>query len=143
MSTNIVKWKALVVAIAVLSCGPEDYNGQAKTAVTAFHDALNRGAFEELYLSSDSELRDNLTREQFDSYLGFLTSTLGKAEATENVNTMAAVFTGRGWLVDARQKTRFANGPADEHFVWKRVNGQLHLLTYQVDSPLLVPKVQK
>ena len=139
VSTIVVKYKTLFLAIAVLSCGPGDYKGQARGAVASFHDALNRGALKELYDSADGKLREEVSWEQFDSYLSLVKRTLGTAEATENVNTMAAVFSGRGWLIDAQQKTRFTNGPADEHFVWKRDNDKLRLQTYEVTSPLLLP----
>jgi hypothetical protein len=109
----------------------------AEAAVSAFHDALNKGNFLQMYLESSQELKQSTPEKDFVDFLSAVHRKLGP--------TKDAVK--QGWKVNMRPsgstveltyKTTFEKGDAIESFVFLLQDDKASLVSYSVNSLALV-----
>lgn len=129
---------ALVVAVILWSLGKgafQDYR-LASAAAEHFHQQLNTADFDGIYEDASDEFRQSATRDDVIKLLEKVHQRLGNAGKTSSVGFHVNWKNGRT-TIDQVLETEFANGHAQENFVWITQQDQFQLYNYHIDSPLL------
>lgn len=121
------------------SCGSSMYHnyGAARSAVEQFHQSLDRADYEAIYSETSAAFRGAGSREDEIAFLGRVHQKLGAS------GTMTATGFHVNWqsgytLVDQSFSTHFAQGQAQESFVWLIDSGHAPFLqAYRIDAPQL------
>jgi hypothetical protein len=128
-----------VLAIIVLwSCGRGMYRNYrvTRSAVDLFHQRLDRADYEPIYEDTTAAFRAAASHEDEIKFFETVHQKLG------NSGAMTATGFHVNWqngntFVDQSFSTQFAQGQAQEAFVWLIHDGQPLLQTYHIDAPQL------
>ena len=112
----------LVLACAMSGCSMSANTATAEQGVAMFHSQLDAGQFAQMYQASSDGLK-KITGEQ--EFVAFLEGVHGKLGATKSATQKdwKVNYLTRGTFVTLHYKTSYANGEADEEFVFL-VDGQ-------------------
>jgi hypothetical protein len=126
-----------VVGIIVLgTCGRGIYRDYqiARSAADRFHQRLDRAGYESIYNETTATFRSSGSHDDAIRFLKNVHEKMG------NSGAMIAAGFHINWqngdmLVDEVFQTHFAQGSAQEGFIWLIDNGEPLLQTYRVDAP--------
>jgi hypothetical protein len=105
----------------------------AEQAVPRFHELLDAGNFIEIYEKSSDDLKTSATQKDFVALLEAVHRKLGNTKSAEKIGWNVNYQTS-GTFVTLNYKTAYADGNADEQFVY-RLDGKVALLAgYHVNS---------
>jgi hypothetical protein len=137
-------WPMIAALFAILgivfwwSCGSSTYHNYhaARAAVEQFHQRLDRADYDGIYSETSAAFRGAGSREDEIAFFERVHQKMGAP------GTMTATGFHVNWqagytLVDQSFNTHFAQGQAQESFVWLIDNGHALLQTYRVDAPQL------
>ena len=112
----------MVLACAMSGCSMSANTATAEQGVATFHTQLDAGQFAQMYQASSDGLK-KITSEQ--EFVTFLEGVHGKLGATKSATQKdwKVNYVTRGTFVTLHYKTSYANGEADEEFVFL-VDGQ-------------------
>jgi uncharacterized protein YcfL len=112
----------LVLAFAMSGCSMSANTAAAEQGVATFHSQLDAGQFAQMYQASSDGLK-KITAEQ--PFVAFLESVHGKLGATRSSKQTdwKVNYVNGATLVTLHYKTSYANGDADEEFIFQ-VDGQ-------------------
>jgi hypothetical protein len=109
----------------------------ADAEIVRFHDLYNRQAFDEIIAQADPGFQQAEKKEALIKLLSAVHRKLGSARASSrtfiNVNS-----NGGGTFIRATFTTEFEREIATETVTWRKVNGQLKLYGYNIESNKLV-----
>ena len=134
----------LLTAGFLQSCSRSEDLRTAELAVAKFREAVQRGAFSEIYASASPEMRTAIRE---DSFLRFMEAVsrkldgyLGSELKEYRIDRQPSLT-----LVRLAYVTRFNQWPAAENFVFKVTEGRAALVSYDIRSPMFegLPDVQK
>jgi hypothetical protein len=126
---------ALLCCLLLVACVQSDELRRADEAVTAFHAAMQRRAFGEIYATASPEMQAALAESAFLTFMQAVSAKLGAhlgSELKEHRIDPRASMT----LVSLAYVTRFEKGPAAEKFVFKLAGDRVALVSYDIRSPL-------
>lgn len=126
--------------VLVMGCGAiKDAKPAAERGVTQFHALFNEGKFQEIYDSSDTELKKASTLEEMVELFSAVSRKLGKVKKTEiqNWNVKSFNLTTQAVLI---QKTVFEQGSGVETFTFKIDGDKAILQGYYINSNDLITK---
>ena len=128
----------LMVAMVVLAgCSASADTTVAEHAVDAFHNMLDAGQFEALYVGSAEDLQKVTTQQNFVALLGAIHKKLGNVKATTR-QTWNVNYHTSGTFVTLNYSTTYVSGDAAEQFVYRMQDGKALLVGYHVNSNALV-----
>ena len=124
----------LALPLLLASCGG---TADAKRGVANFRARAAQTSFSEIYWRASPEFRQSATEEQFLRVMTALNRKLGAwtsaGEPGWNVTRGTA-----GQVVNLTYQSQFAKGAVSEQFTWRIEDGEPILLSYHVNSPLLI-----
>jgi len=128
-----------VVAVIVLwNCGKSTYHNYrlSGAAVDHFHQLLNQGDFETIYGETTEGFRRAGSRDDEIKFFAMVHQKMGNAGTMSpkgfHINWQNGVLS-----VNQLFDTQFAQGQAQEGFIWFIEHDQARLQTYRIDSPNL------
>ena len=128
---------ALLFALVLASSGCSVDTAQAERAVPKFHSMLDAGNFVQIYASCSEDLKSRSSQQDFVAFLEGVRSRLGASASSKR----------RGWRVDYRPAgtfitltytTRYAQGEAQEQFVFRMKDNRALLAGYHINSNALI-----
>lgn len=125
---------AFLAACLLQACAKSDELRKAELAVTAFREAVQRGAFKEIYAAGSPELRNAMGE---DSFVGLMQAVSGKlgAPVSSELKEYRIDHEPSMALVTMGYVTRFQQGVAFEKFVFKLDESGAALGSYGIHSP--------
>jgi hypothetical protein len=125
--------------ILLASCSMSAQSQAAATAVSGFHEKLDAGQFDSIYDASSDEMKKTTTRQDFDSLLAAVHRKLGTTKSANqlgwNVN-----YNTSGVFVRLTYGTKYAEGDAQEMFVYRMQGDKVSLAAYNISSNTLITK---
>ncbi|MEQ7873896.1 DUF3887 domain-containing protein [Sphingomonas sp. ASV193] len=131
--------KALLTAslLFVAACSPRADMAAGEKGVEAFHAALNAGKFDQIYASSDAEMKASTTTDAMRKLLDAIHRKLGNFESGKTVGWNDNSTTN-GHFLTLNRNAQFERGTAKEQFVF-RINGSHSTLAgYNINSNELI-----
>jgi hypothetical protein len=131
------KWSVAVTAAILLflmwQCGSALYHARAlsNTAIREFHQHLNSGQYEQIYLTADQGFAQEDKHDELVRFLEAVHRRFGDAR-TENLINVNVNATTDGTFIVAQYNTTFAQGSATETFSWLKRWGTLKLHGYRI-----------
>lgn len=129
-----------IVLLVTLSCttimkGKEE----AQAGVSKFHSQFNERKFSQIFDDSDEEFRSTVTKEQLTELLEAVHRKLGSVKNSNQVNWKVQT-TPSGTFARVTYQVDFSEGKGTEEFVFRVSDGKAQLVSYNVNSPLLITK---
>jgi hypothetical protein len=134
---------AVLLAVAGGSaCAGFAAKGDAETGVASFHGMLDAERYAEIYGGTDDLFKNVTPEAQFTEILQAVHRKLGVVVSTAQTSFYSRdqAGTNSGSYISLTYKTEFAQGPATESFNWRVVDGQVHLVGYNIQSSLLITR---
>jgi hypothetical protein len=124
---------------ALCGCSMSADTALAEQGVPRFHEQLDAGRFDEIWEQSADELKKASPQPQFVEFLGAVHRKLGNTKSADktgwNVNYQTS-----GSFVTLGYKTVFAEGDAQEQFVFRLQDKTALLVGYHINSMALITK---
>ncbi|MBV9958741.1 MAG: hypothetical protein JO360_09985 [Acidobacteria bacterium] len=136
------KLKAFFIAMslmAISSCSFTRGKGLAEAAVAQFHQQNNSGQFREIYNQADEEFKKTGDEAGAVKFFEAMRRKLGTVKQANQTGWYVQA-TPRGTLVTLNYVVEFSEGKGTEKFVFRVIEEKAELLSYRVDSPLLITK---
>lgn len=126
---------AVILLYLMWQCGSALYQarGLANAAIREFHQNLNRGQYEQIYLTADKGFAQEDKHDELVRFLQAVHHRFGDAK-TENFINVNVNATTSGTFIIAQYNTTFVQGSATETFSWLKQWGRLKLHGYQIQS---------
>lgn len=132
----------LLLGLAIAACSPADVGKsveRSQQAVSAFHEELNAGKFDDIYHASDKVMKDAIDLTGFEELLGAVQSKLGKAGPSKQLGWNVNYSNGKTY-VTLTMETAFGEEKATETFVYVTSNDSTKLAGYNIQSMALITK---
>jgi hypothetical protein len=124
---------------ALCGCSMSADTTTAEQAVPKFHEQLDAGRFDEIWDQSADELKKVTQHQEFVDLLAAVHRKLGNTKSADrtgwNVNYQIS-----GSFVTLGYKTVFAEGDAQEQFVFRLKDKTAQLVGYHINSMALITK---
>jgi hypothetical protein len=137
------KWSlgitAVLLSYLMWQCGSALGEGRklADTGVRHFHQQLNAEQYEEICRDADDAFTGSQPANDMIKILRAVHKKLGIAEAESQVNIRVDANTN-GTFITTWYNTKYSSGLATETFAWRKKNGSLTLVGYNVQSAALL-----
>jgi hypothetical protein len=137
------KWSFAIMGLLLVyflwQCGTALYSGRdlSNASVREFHQKLNDGRYEEIYNGADEGFTSAGTRDEVIKFLTAVHTKLGNA-GSESLTNVRVNSTTNGTFLVVQYSTTFDRGSATETFTWRKSNGALKLVGYNINSNALV-----
>jgi len=140
MSRNLLV-ASLVFALAgiLAGCGAQKDVGAASDAVVRFHSQLDNADYQTIFTQADQRFRDTSPQPNFLAVMSAVHNKLGKVTNASRQGFFVN-YTTSGMQVRLTYATKFAEGDAQEEFVWVKNGGDFALLGYHINSLALITK---
>lgn len=129
---------ALTLAVTN-SCSLTKSREISEAAVKRFHDQFNAGKFTDIYRETDDQFKKVASEQEFSDLLQAVQRKLGTVKDVKGsswgVNTTTA-----GTMARLSYDVDFTEGRAAEQFVFHITGNQARLVSYNINSPLLITK---
>jgi hypothetical protein len=109
----------------------------SNNAVARFHQEINQGDYDAIWADADDGFRIGGTKDQLVGVLQKIHDKLGNSSSATLFNIQVNANT-RGSFVVATYNSKFATGPAQERFIWKKTSNNVKLYRYDVQSKALM-----
>ena len=137
MTRSLVVLAALVAALC--GCSMSADTTAAEQAVPKFHEQLDAGQFDEIYVQAGDELRKATTQQDFVALLEAIHRKLGNTKSADKTGWTVNYQTS-GSFVTLGYKTIFDGGDAQEQFVFRLQDKTALLVGYHINSTALILK---
>jgi hypothetical protein len=141
----LLKWSllatALVLGYFMWQCG----SGMSAAAhlsddaVRQFHSQLDSEAYDDIVSNSDEAFQNSVNHDELTKFLSGVHSKLGSSRGFTRTNVFVNATTN-GTFIKVTYQSTFDQGNATEAFTWKRVDGGLKLVRYDVNSNAFVTR---
>jgi hypothetical protein len=133
------KYAFAVVLVAALSaCSSGEQMATAEREVAAFRQLWESQQFAKIHANGSDELRKSVSEADLAKILAVIAAKLGRVKSSQksgwNVN-----FHTSGTFVTLGFNTDFEKGAGTEQFVYHVSDGKAKLVSYNVNSPALLP----
>lgn len=131
---------ALLMACLLLDSCSSANKQLAEDGVTQFHLQLDSGQYHAIYGATDERFRRVSSEKDFSSLLDAVHRKLGRVQNSELKNFQIGWYAGQGQTVTLIYHTQFAEGRADERFLWHISEGKSLLVSYNINSNDLITR---
>lgn len=139
--------KRLFAALALLVCVGLFFSGcsmkadvqKANTSVTRFHTQLDGQDYASIYNEADSRFRGASKLDDFLALMKAVHSKLGNVQSSTQ-QTYFVNYNTSGSTIRIVYATKFAGGDAREEFIWAKSGDKVQLLSYNINSNVLITK---
>jgi hypothetical protein len=111
----------------------------AKQAVRDFHDQLDAGQFQALYNQSSDDLKKMASEKEFIALLDAVHRKLGVTKSFE-LKERSVMYEVSGATMTLNYETVYAEGNAQESFVYRLKDDKAILYGYHINSNTLITK---
>ena len=143
MKIQKLAWYAGLVSLAILflgaGCSVSKDKEKSEAAVAEFHKLFNEGRFDVIYRQSSSKFKEAVTEEQLNNLLDMVKTKLGDVNDTKLSGWNFYVGTA-GSTTTLGYESKYTKGDAVEQFQFIAEGGEVKLLHFNVNSPLLFSK---
>jgi hypothetical protein len=129
-------WPVIVLA-GLVACSSGEHMAAAEQGVAEFRQLMQSGQFAQVYASGSDEFRKSASEAEMVRILGALHNKLGSVKKAQK-NGWNVNFHTSGTFVTLGFKTEFEKGSGAESFVFRVAHGRAALVTYNVNSPVLL-----
>lgn len=112
----------------------------AEQRTSEFHSQFDSEQYHVLYAEADENLHKATSEGDFIRFLQAVHQKLGKVQRSQRRNFQVNWSTGQGTVLTLVYDTAFDGGNGTEQFAWHVRNNQLTLLSYHINSNVLVMK---
>lgn len=130
---------AVCAAVLLAACSMGDQTEAANWGVVHFHEMLDGQQFDAIYDQSSEDLKKVATKADMVALLAAVHRKLGNMKSTARQTWNINYNTG-GTFVSAFYKTTFAEGEAQEQFVFRVEGKTAQLAGYHISSNALILK---
>src|ERR1700678_4554653 len=121
---------------SVISCGSVGPGMTAGArlsddAVHHFHSQLDSQAYDDIVGNSDEAFQNSANHDELTKFLSGVHSKLGSSHGFTRTNIFVNATTN-GTFIKVTYQSRFDQGNPTESFTWKKANGGLKLVRYDV-----------
>ena len=125
--------------VTINACSLTKGKGIAEHAVVQFHDKYNAEQYQGIYDQADDAFKKSAKQEDFLAFLQAVQRKLGMVKQSKQIGWYVNATT-LGTIVTLTYDTEFAEGHANEQFVFRVSGDQAKLYRYNINSPLLIIK---
>lgn len=131
--------KGLGVAAAVVlgGCALSGDVSAATKGVDGFHQQLNTGHYEQLYAAAAPAFKATTSEAKFDALLDMIQRKLGRFRSDKVTGWHVNATTG-GTFTSLAVTSTYADGQAQEQFVFLMNGSRASLINFQINSPALM-----
>lgn len=130
------RFLAIAGAIVLAACNPVSQMNDADAQIEEFQAHYNNGDKNALFAMTGTELRDAVTREEWDGLVDYVSARLGaigeSSQSGINVNSNNGVT-----LTTITRNTSFANGDAVETYTFIGSGEDMRLFGWEVEGDAL------
>jgi len=130
---------SFVILVAQAGCGTSEDVKAAEERVANFHRQLDAQDFLNIYNQADPKLREVTKAEEFLALLTAIHKKLGNVQSAMQQGYLVN-FATSGTTIRLNYTTKYAEGDAQEVFVWRKDGNVIRLLGYNVNSNALITK---
>jgi hypothetical protein len=133
-------FRTFLLATTVLmltSCGFTKDKEIAVQAVETFHKQFDASKFEEIYSGASPAFKASTTKSDFIKFVQAIQRKLGAFKG-DTANGWRTNVTTSGTFVTLSYKSEFANGPAEENFIFVISGNSAVLQNYNINSMALI-----
>jgi len=120
-------------------CGSSKDVKAAEENVSNFHKQLDSQDFLNIYDQADPKLREVTKSDEFIGLLTAIHKKLGNFQSATQPGYFVN-FTTSGTTIRLTYTTKYAEGDAQEVFIWRKNGNDLRLLGYNINSNALIVK---
>ena len=131
---------AVAAALIMVSCGSVQNTQVAQQGVAQFHQQLDSEQYHSIYTESDERFRGASSEADFNAILTAVHRKLGNVRNANLKSFQVGWFAGQGQTVTLFYQTQFAEGSADERFIWHVKDKQALLVGYNINSKELITR---
>jgi hypothetical protein len=132
----VLKTLTVLLLLILAGCSAPDFS-EAESDITELHHELDNEQFSDIYQSGSPELKAATSESDFVKFLAAVHRKLGKVQSS--VSTFKGFnITTNGTFVTLNYKTRFAQGDAQEQFVYVTRDKKTLLMGYHINSMALI-----
>ncbi|MGA6983748.1 MAG: hypothetical protein WBZ11_19495 [Candidatus Sulfotelmatobacter sp.] len=141
----LLKWSLLAAALVLVyfmwQCGAGMSAGArlSDDAVRQFHSQLDSQAYDDIVSDSDEAFQNSATHDELTKFLGGVHSKLGSSHGFTRTNLFVNATTN-GTFIKVTYQSTFDQGNATEAFTWKKADGGLKLVRYDVNSNAFITR---
>ena len=111
----------------------------AEQEVKHFHELLDAGSSSAIYEAAAEDLKKVTTQAEFVTFLDAIHRKLGRSNSWERKGWNVNVGTS-GKFITLNYETSYAQGPAQEQFIYRLADKQALLVGYHINSTTLILK---
>lgn len=126
-------WAALFVLALLGGCAGAASVGDAEKEIAAFHRQLDAENYSAIWQAASADMKGATSETQFMDLLGAVHRKLGKVVRTEQVGWNSNVSTS-GSFAQVQMDTTFEHGKGMETFIYRKVDEELKLSGYNINS---------
>ncbi|AXB77184.1 DUF4019 domain-containing protein [Novosphingobium sp. P6W] len=124
----------LTAAAMLAGCNVQASIREAEVEIGRFHQSLDAGNTQAVWVGADPDLRKATSRDQFGKLLDAVHRKLGKVKSSQQIGWNANATTG-GSFVTVSTETTFERGTGTEQFVFRKGEAdKLTLVGYDIQS---------
>lgn len=139
------KFLAFAVSCALALCGcanAQQARVQTEAATVRFHEHFNRGQFDAIHAAADPDFQKAGTAQQLRESLEIYRSQLGPFQRAAKPGSWELNWNTNGAFVTLTTESTFANGSAQENFVWRVGGTECVLLRYSLDNMRILARAR-
>jgi hypothetical protein len=127
----------ILTALLSVSCSTTADMKKGDAAVRRFHEKLNGQLADEIFRAATADYQRAATQETNRKMVEAVHRKMGDA-GSFTTTSWRLNFTPAGRMLSLDCETQFANGRAQESFLWRFESDQPKLLGWHINSPLLI-----
>ena len=133
--------RKLLVAllVALTGCSMSADSKLAEQAVVQFHEMLDAEQFDAIYEQSSDELKKSATKEKLVALLQGIHKKLGATRASD-LQGWKVNYQTSGSFVTLTYSTFYVEDKAQEQFVYRLLGEKALLVSYHIESDVLITK---
>jgi len=141
----LLKWSLVATALVLgyftwqIGSGMSAGARLSDDSVRHFHSQLDSDAFADILSESDAAFQNSGNRDEIIKFLSGVHSKLGLSRGFTRTNIFVNATTS-GTFIRVTYKSAFDQGNAVETFTWRKADGNLKLLRYDINSNLFVTR---
>lgn len=124
---------------ATLSCSMSKDKGTAQQGVEKFHRQFNQEQYRDIFTEASEDLQKATSEDELTNFLSAVHRKLGNVKSSDQTGWHVN-YTPSGTIVTLGYGSEFDEGKATEQFVWRVSGDHATLLSYNINSPVLIMK---
>ena len=128
---------ALAAGLLLAGCSMKEDMAAGDKAVTAFHQALDAGQFQQVWAQSAQDMKTATPQDRLTAMLDAVHRKLGRFKSGSQIGFNDNV-SNSGHMVTINYQAQYEKGAASEQFVFRIDGGKALLAGYNINSDALI-----